>query len=391
MDDLEQWLVDFLHANPKIKGHYTDPHSDLSRLMELFKEDLRTATFLVRKGNDQFSFAHTSLLEFFLASYLYRALLEGKPERCSIPRPSPETLDFLGQLLEIAPETERQKALETMRETKRTYTSQASENLLEYMLMAYQKGYPHPSFAGFDLEGAKLKGWRFEVKDNQPLLNFTGSNFAGADLRDAWFIRVNLDNASFNGALLDRCWFLKGRAVGATFRQASLPGTVFRKVALRETNHTNAHFHRTQWLGCRLEKAVGLVAEEEKTFFGCCSPRHGEPPLHPVKVKTYTGHEGPVLSVAFSTDGSKIASGSRDKTIRVWDASSGKLVRTRLLLPEGQTAYIDSQGQLLWASEDAWPWLGWEEKREGRVIHWPIEMFWMLDEKFSQKNKGSND
>jgi WD40 repeat protein len=35
------------------------------------------------------------------------------------------------------------------------------------------------------------------------------------------------------------------------------------------------------------------------------------------------GHDGLVLSVAFSPDGSKIISGSSDKTIRVWDASTG--------------------------------------------------------------------
>jgi WD40 repeat protein len=35
------------------------------------------------------------------------------------------------------------------------------------------------------------------------------------------------------------------------------------------------------------------------------------------------GHDAAILSVAFSPDGSKIVSGSLDKTIRVWDASTG--------------------------------------------------------------------
>jgi WD40 repeat protein len=36
------------------------------------------------------------------------------------------------------------------------------------------------------------------------------------------------------------------------------------------------------------------------------------------------GHGGPVVSVAWSPDGTMIASGSMDETVRVWDAATGK-------------------------------------------------------------------
>lgn len=45
--------------------------------------------------------------------------------------------------------------------------------------------------------------------------------------------------------------------------------------------------------------------------------------LRPHPLYTYTGHDQAVFAVAWSPDGKRIASGSRDTTVQVWDALDG--------------------------------------------------------------------
>jgi len=45
------------------------------------------------------------------------------------------------------------------------------------------------------------------------------------------------------------------------------------------------------------------------------------------EIRAFSGHEQPVLSVAFSPDGMRVLTGSYDKTARLWNAATGKQIR----------------------------------------------------------------
>jgi tetratricopeptide (TPR) repeat protein len=57
-----------------------------------------------------------------------------------------------------------------------------------------------------------------------------------------------------------------------------------------------------------------------------------------VEPTTLEGHSALVASVSFSPDGKRIASGSRDKTVKVWDAQTGK----EMLTLKGHSSLVNS-------------------------------------------------
>ncbi len=84
---------------------------------------------------------------------------------------------------------------------------------------------------------------------------------------------------------------------------------------------------------------------------------------HLFKGLIFTGDASYVSSVAFSPDGKSIASGSWDKTIKLWEVSSGKLIKTLTghngsvysvaFSPDGKTMASGSQDDtiMLWLIE----------------------------------------
>jgi WD40 repeat protein len=284
---VEQWLIDYLEARPRLAAHYrgTAP--------ELLKEDLRTATFLVREGEDQFRFAHTSLQEYFLAGYLRRALVEGRPEAWDLPRVSAETLDFLGQWLD-------EKALESLGRLRDEYRAQASELAFAYCQLAWRKGYPAVSGAGFQLPGADLHD--LEITGTLP-----GINVRGARLWNTKWRNCNLDGAVFEEVDAFRTEWLSCRLEGTSWGGASLEGSFFRDCRLSGVSFEGAKCDRTFWVGCA----------------GICGPRRCEGEWRLVEETPYSSW---VNDCQWSPVGKRIASASRDGTVRIWDGALGGIL-----------------------------------------------------------------
>src|SRR5262249_22941736 len=74
----------------------------------------------------------------------------------------------------------------------------------------------------------------------------------------------------------------------------------------------------------------------------------------PQKGRLLTGHNDWVHAVAFSSDGQKLATGSRDKTVRLWDVATGKELALLMDGGEVQRLAFSSDGKTLASGGRLW-------------------------------------
>ncbi len=303
--ELESWLAHWLASQ--------DPHADFQQLpRELLQEDLRNSTFLKRTdagqgGRDsRFEFAHTSLLEFFLADHLLRALQRGVREDWALPRVSDETLDFLGQML-----GERAGTAAAFNNWRTPYLQQASELQLAYALGAYRKGWPMPSLVGMDLRGADLSEWHFGSDDEDRLLGAAQ--------------RLDMSGARFEGAKLRRTSWWHVRATGARFDSAKLSQAEFLHCELQGCQWTDAEMDGAVLRDCRREDGEVVVVDGAVWAHGLATGS-AAPPASAV-LALHSGHSSGVSGCALSPEGRWCLSASFDHTLRLWDAASSECLR----------------------------------------------------------------
>jgi WD40 repeat protein/uncharacterized protein YjbI with pentapeptide repeats len=358
-------FVEWLSAQKKV-NFGDEAAEDVAR-------EMHGATFLIRGGDGNFSFAHHSFQEYFLALRLLEEI-KGTADSAgtclNTRRLDRRVIYFLTHL------DKEDEMLGPLREILQSpYRKQVSENSLQILywsgrircgmeeriddptklrqLMATRlprgPNLQQANLEGIVLEGVVLHGAQMGgAYLNDAILNhagfpsadFYGAFLVGASCRETIFSRCNLRKANLEKAVLDGADFteatLEDAVVGLTaLRGATVPGKLngiggVKDTLSIETDRAALMAHREFLPIIQLGEASGVQSGSFSPDgrFLACGGLDGVVRLWRTEdgrlIRTLAGHQGGVRSVSFSPNGALLASGSDDKTVRLWDPSTGK-------------------------------------------------------------------
>ncbi|NIO83954.1 MAG: NACHT domain-containing protein [Candidatus Aminicenantes bacterium] len=318
-----------------------------TRELEAADFEVRTAAFLVRDAGGNYSFAHKSFQEFFIARKIKKELLKGNTKVLDLRRLSLEIIFFLRHLME-----NDNQIIQPMAELlAQEYKKNISENALLLFYTVIKMGCLDQRFSlNEEVEFSEKDAENFQHCLDQHLpgkiqlqhaalsgvtlsrMVFKNVDFNRASLEKGILTDTMFENITFGKSLLKSSDFSHSVFKNVKFEQAvaahcDFKSCVFENCTFVKSDFSLSNFMGSTFIDCEIEDndftGAGFLKSnfdirqyKNNRFFGTGEPHTELMALLPV---LNLGHRGPVYAVAVSPDNRWIVSGSGDKTVKLWD------------------------------------------------------------------------
>lgn len=344
---LKDWFLSFKSQLPIMTSDIeTGKYS-----IDLLLQDLHNACLLVRDGEDNYRFAHTSFYEYFLACGLFE-LVRKANTACN------DGFDTWGAEGDLTLNHETMQFLLDWRQTTNPhYRKQFDKNwqLLQrqdgelfgrkiafdiwFFAFASDQDFPlpiSPNWSKFKIENVKFPAEKGEK------LKLVSANFSDSNISESNFEGVSFTNANFSGATLRKNNFERCDFNDALFNNLSASANRFMACSARDdlwqylkatTQETKLNLvmptseEDISLANSKLEfiKAIGTSSlAYSRDGYTLASVGHDQT-IRLWDLTTQScianlqGHRSWVSSIAFSPDGKTFASSSQDSLIKLWD------------------------------------------------------------------------
>ena len=366
----DRWLTldDFRKAVvPALERHAPDKISQADEATQT----LGSGTLFIRDEQGRFTFVHQSVLEWLVARRVADDFtVEQKSSLLDLGELSELMSDFLLDLAEEGAQSwssyvlvsdpdatalaKNNALILAQRQLKRlemalVHATSDTRAQLETRLESWS--YVAGVEKAIDLSGRGLRG-RDLTGVNFHRAKLLGSNLGEANLRNNDFSDADLTGADLHEAVCDEAKFVfadlsKVKADGCSALAADFTGAVFhdsswKRARLLKVTLTPEQKQGMDLRGAAVEGetpvelrwplfayAVGVTAWNPDGSLLASGNQDGTVRLYDAKwggkeLLVLRGHESSVTSVAWSPDGKRLASASADRTVRLWEPESGR-------------------------------------------------------------------
>jgi len=257
---LDAWFVKAAEGLPRL-AHILHSVEGL-KLSEVFLQDIRNASLLVRVGDGAFRFAHTSIREYFLADWLFYAVCAGDRTALDTRDLSFETEGFIRHRLGVCP-ADKREAFNTHFPLFLVEGSPRNARWIAISLWARSAfSLPRPTlmdlsefkFIEEDLDFSDRASWAFEngkrLEDIPKLFPFQSTIWRNTRLHCTIAECIDFRHADLGGTWAAVTEWADCDVQGARFAGADLRGSIWFRCSLSDELFEGANIRDAEIIAC---------------------------------------------------------------------------------------------------------------------------------------------